>query len=512
MKSIIKQFGFWRLLAMILTALPLLLLPAAGMWWMWQAALMRYWLILFLACSTVAYLLHKLVAWREHRAALAHSTRPDAHWPPGAQDCWDRIEQLARQSQPDEWPLEDPQKLALLGRNSLEVVAQYYHPKQNQPLLELTVPHALLIIERASRELRRDITDNLPFSHKITLGDLALVNRWRKMLAPLGPWWRLLRAVVTPQTAVFSEIRRALGNQIMDYGFVRIKTWMLQEYVRKVGYHAIELYSGQVVLGEADPVAHITTASRQARAQAETAAADQTEPLRIVVLGHVNAGKSSLINALFGQLTAPADILPNTTPGVVPYHLQRDGQLEALIFDTPGCDTSLFTPKALKKVVMQADLMLWVTAANRADRHDERTRLDRIRTWLHEHPQRRPPPLITAISHIDLLRPAGEWQPPYDLNKPDGPKAESIAAAVRATATDLNLPPNSAVPVCLAPARLYNVADTLWSVILEQQDEAKRARFLRCLEDRRRLENWQLALRQLVGSGRLLYTLPGRLI
>lgn len=46
-------------------------------------------------------------------------------------------------------------------------------------------------------------------------------------------------------------------------------------------------------------------------------------------------------------------------------------------------------------------------------------------------------------------------------------------------ARDLDFPPGLTIPVCLAPDRLYNVEDTLAAVILEQQGEGEKIRFLR---------------------------------
>ena len=41
---------------------------------------------------------------------------------------------------PEEWPLNEGGKLWTLGQQTLESVARHYHPKQDRPLLELTVP------------------------------------------------------------------------------------------------------------------------------------------------------------------------------------------------------------------------------------------------------------------------------------------------------------------------------------------------------------------------------------
>ena len=156
--------------------------------------------------------------------------------------------------------------------------------------------------------------------------------------------------------------------------------------------------------------------------------------------------------------------------------------------------------------------MLWVTAAHRPDRQVEREALDRIRALWAARPDRHPPPLLVAVSHIDLLRPPREWQPPYDLANPVGPKAVNIRAAVAAAAEDLAVPVTDTIPVCLAEGRVYNVEDSLWVTLLDRQGAADKVRLLRCLDERKRAEDWPLLRRQLAGAGRFLAKLPGRLI
>ncbi|RUQ34992.1 MAG: GTP-binding protein HSR1, partial [Candidatus Competibacteraceae bacterium] len=287
--------------------------------------------------------------------------------------------------------------------------------------------------------------------------------------------------------------------------------WLLREYVRKVGYYAIELYSGRLVLSEAEPTATLTPVSSADLQQAAENSAPP-EPLRILVLGRANAGKSSLINALFGQLTAATDLLPDTTRRIMPYRLERAGLTAALVFDTPGCDTELLAEPDVRAAVRDADLLLWVCAAHRADRQLDRQQLDALRAACAARQDRRSPPLLVALSHIDLLRPSREWQPPYDLQNPQGAKARNIRAALEAVATDLALPVDTVIPVCLAAERVYNVEDALWTALLDRQDEAGRVRLLRCLDQRRQAENWLLLRRQLINAGRMLLQLPGRML
>ncbi|QQS54708.1 MAG: GTPase domain-containing protein [Candidatus Competibacteraceae bacterium] len=500
MKTAFPRLDRLRLTALLLWALPVAALLPLGGFWLWQAGKLSWWLATMLACSAAGYGLQFWLLRRDRRLLADAATTPDPHWPPKTEGAWATVEQLAEAVKPEDWPLHDGGRLWRLGQQTLEAVARCYHPKQERPLLELTVPHTLLIIERASRDLRATVTDHIPLSNRLTIGDLLRAWRWKDTAERLMNVYRAGRLVVNPMDALLSEAWGHLRGQAYGQAWTETQRWLLREYVRKVGYYAIELYSGRLALTEAEPTTQLTQAT------------PIEEPLRIVVLGRANAGKSSLINALFGRLAAATDVLPDTTGGLRPYRLERAGLTTALIFDTPGCDTGLLSEKALRKVAMESDLILWVCAAHRPDRRLDRLRLDTLRDGFAEHSDRRPPPVLVVVSHIDQLRPPREWQPPYDLLNPQGSKAMNIRAAVEAVAGDLAVPVATVIPVCLADDRVYNVNDALWAAMLDQQNEAIKARFLRCLDQRIREEHWMLLRRQLANAGRWLLKLPGRTV
>jgi predicted GTPase len=236
------------------------------------------------------------------------------------------------------------------------------------------------------------------------------------------------------------------------------------------------------------------------------------EPFRVLVLGQVSSGKSSLINALFGEPRAATDVLAHTREFAA-YRLERDGMPVALILDSRGYAGGETRDGAdMDRELLRSDLILLVCAAHHAARAADRAQLERLRRLYRDHPQRQPPALLCALTFIDRLRPLREWSPPYDIIEPATPKAHSIRAAVDHIAAALALDPARVVPVRTDAGRLYNIDEALVPRIMESlADDAARARYLRCLRHRQQTGQWQRLLRQTRNAGRLLAAAGGRL-
>jgi Asp-tRNA(Asn)/Glu-tRNA(Gln) amidotransferase A subunit family amidase len=100
--------------------------------------------------------------------------------------------------------------------------------------------------------------------------------------------------------------------------------------------------------------------------------------------------------------------------------------------------------------------------------------------------------VLLTLTHIDELRPANEWTPPYDIAAPAGPKAKTIRAAMEAVVRALEMQVDTVVPVAMPPGRdSYNL-DALWARIAVELDEAKLVQL-----DRLRLGRQRLSLREL---------------
>lgn len=504
---LLKRLNLLHLVALGLIGSPLLVLLVLGIVWLWQAEQRWWWLGGMALAVAGGYLLQAWLARRERHLLEAGEIRPDPAWPPGAESSWDKVEAFAASIEPADWPVGDGSTMLVLGRRTLELVARDHHPDAEQPLLELTLPHTLLIIERASRDLRHDLVANVPFSHRLGIGDLLRLRRWGQNAARLYDVYRAGRLVANPLEALLAELKGQLFGRTLGSARDDVLRWLLQTYVRRVGWYAVALYGGRLSLEDGDPVSAPTPASASDLLQSAAGGAS-TEPLRIVIAGRRNAGKSSLMNALFGELVSATDALGDTTREIAPRLLVRDDITRALVFDTPGVDADGAALQALLGVCEEADLLIWVSPVHRPDRQHERACLDEVRA-ARATAKRAALPLLVVASHVDQLRPVGEWQPPYDLEDLARPKVANMRAAVQAVAQDLGVVQDKVVPACLAPGRLYNVDDALWAALLSEQDTMLRSRLLRCLDARRRAENWGLVWKQLQGAGRWLWSRHG---
>ncbi len=162
------------------------------------------------------------------------------------------------------------------------------------------------------------------------------------------------------------------------------------------------------------------------------------------------------------------------------------------LVDMPGVDERVESASELREQAERADLIMWVASATQPARGPDRKRLDDIRTWAGAQLVRRPPPVLLALTHVDELRPAAEWSPPYDVAAPTGPKARAIRAAVNAVAGALDLRVDTIVPVAMPPGRESYNLDALWARIAVELDEAKLVQL-----DRLRVGQQRLSLREL---------------
>ena len=487
----------WTLVGIGLS-LPLLSLVPLGSLWLWERGLLPWWALG--ACAST------LSAWAAQRWLLssvkpaasaggepaaagleqATSSGDDESWTPAEQAAWSRVREIAQAVDTDK--IATRADVIELGQRTVEAVATALHPERKDPLLQFTAPEALALVTRVSSRLETFVRDSVPLSDRLTLAQMRTLYGWRGAIEVAEQaWsvWRVLR-MVNPASAIANEVRERVSKELMAWSKSHISGRLATVYVEEVGRAAIDLYGGRLRLTPEVVEGHVSGGSAK-----DIAAADKplAEPLRLLVAGQVSAGKSSLVNALGLEARAAVDALP-ATARFTPYRLQRDGLPAALIVDSPGVAAGEMPGPPFFEEALRADLLIWVCAANRADRDIDKRALAAVREHFAGRPERRMPPVLLVLTHVDRLRPFNEWSPPYDLNAPGSAKSGSIRDAVEAAAGDLGFSPQDVIPCSLAAsAATYNV-DAIWAAISDRLPEAQRARLVRTLRDAER--SWDL--------------------
>jgi len=515
-----KRWKFWWLVLGGLLLVPYVLLFITGSLWLYQYGMLKWYIaigvVLTLVSSAVMHWM-RLDAMR--RAALEGSQsaamgypsggEPDPNWPPLARQAWDEVESIVRRAEAEDLPLDQPDRIWQVFHEVLERVARQYHPEASQPELETPVPHVFWTVERVARDFREAFSENIPGADIFTLGDFWRLKRLREWYRQFYFFYRIVTIGWNPISALFREARDAATDKMVVTSTSDIKRWAVEFCIRRAGFYAIQLYSGHQEWDQAGLQAFRTPESRR---HAERAAAFTgqlaEEPLRILIAGQVKSGKSSVINALFGEPRAAVDVIPRTQY-IEPYVLEREGLPQAILLDTAGYDAAdapgdPFAP--LEEEILRCDLVLLVCTALSASRQADRRLLDQLRAFFQRHPERLTPPLVVVLTHIDQLRPPGEWNPPYDLSNPSGAKARNILDAMQAVKEDLGLGENDrVVPVCLKPEATYNVEEGLAPAILNVLSGAQAVRYLRCLRKFHEAKRWKRVWQQTLGAGGLAW-------
>ena len=385
--------------------------------------------------------------------------------------------------------LSEPQA-ALLA--VVEDVARQYGPESVEPLARFTVPEVLLLTERTSRRLRADLLAAVPFVHAVPLSTCLWWYRRRGLLdlaTRAYDVYRVFRPLLDPVSALLGEVRGRVTHDVMAFGTDRLRRTLTRLLLEEAGRAAIDLYSGRLRIDEA-------------RLEAALATPDTTPPPgppRLLLAGQVNAGKSSLANALAGEVRAVATPVPGPAAESV-LEIAIAGHPALVLVDPPGLRGVPGEATALAGRAAQVDLVLWVCAANAGAREPDRQALAALRQAQNRATD--PPPVLLVVAHVDRLPPFAEWAPPYDLARPGGPKATNIGDAVDTICAELGIARADAVAVCLDPRRgTYNI-DLVWALIAAHLPQAQMRQLQRCYAEARQGLDLAAVLRQAAAAGR----------
>ncbi|MFM9066553.1 MAG: GTPase family protein [Planctomycetota bacterium] len=437
------------------------------------------------------------------------------HWTARDEAAWKLVESTvgtAPSAGPEQFL--DPHFYLQAAQQLARDLATHYHgPGATDPLGPLTVPEVLAAAELALHDSGDWLRRYVPGSHLLRIDHWRLVARAPQWATWASRLWRAGSLIVDPT----SFLRQLAASFTIDSTTRELTAGLLQAFycvfLQRVGYYLIELNSGRLKLG-ADRYRQqlgnfpTATSDRQFNSQPAASAADDAatatgapsaagktdEPLVIAVVGQVSAGKSSVINAVLGEQRAAADILP-TTQQVQRYRLVLPHSPQPLeLLDTPGYGEEAADDQALLPLAQHCDLVLIVMNASHPARDLDVRFVTRWREFWQSQPQRKPPPLIGVLTHIDSLRPVAEWSPPYQLAAPyqlashpavpdERPKAAAIRAALDYNAALFQPPLAALVPVFTAPeaVAVYGIDEYLLPAMLRQLPESRAAALLRLL-------------------------------
>ncbi len=462
--------------ALLLPALSLIVL---GSLWLWQSGYLLYWVTGAFAVSTVTYAVQTWLI-RPQVTAASGSQNPgqppddDPSWTPREIAAWAAVEKMAEAV--DHTELGSQEAIVGLGLRTIELVARNIHPEDHDPLWKFTVPEALALFERVSGELRPFVIHNIPLGDQLTVSQVMRIYEWRSAMdvaEKAYDIWRIVR-LLNPVAALTNEARERLTRKLYSGVRDELAGRLTRGFVKTVGRAAIDLYGGRLRIMPQDLAEHVSAEGRRDLSEAKT-----VDPLRFLVAGQIGAGKSSLINALLGELRATVDVVP-TTEAFASYSLVRDDFPLSALIDSPGLQEDARSLKRLAAEAALCDVVIWVVAANRADRHLDRLALDAIRTAFTKMPDRRPPPIVVVATAIDRLSSDNEGDSPRATTSTLPESGGIIAAALEQIASDLGVGNETVVPISLATNGTENIAP-LWESLLRVLPRARHAQLVRRL-------------------------------
>ena len=501
------KFQAWRLMVIgLLLAAPVLTLCGFGSWYLWQQGL-SLWVwwpmmgLMFLGWYLAWY-------WQRSRLLLLPpEIAVEPHFTARDQEAARRVEahaQAKAREHPDK--LTDPNFYIQSARELADELARFYNPKATDALDRLTVPEILAAIELAAEDLADLVSHYAPGGHLLTIADL-------KNAAKLASYYETGMAAYWGILAVFDPINTALKYAASQAGSSvpmrllqrHLTGWFYEAFLTRLGKYLIEVNSGRLRVG--------ARRYRELRAQMQLASqawpckpsdpADAVGCVTVTLLGQVQAGKSSLVNALVGQERASVSATPSPQ-GARRYEVQAPGIPSRLVlFDTHGYGHE--GPRADQveqtlHLAQQSDVLLLVLHGRNAARQADWQMLEKLSAYFAARPELKAPPIVAVMTHVDLLSPALEWSPPYDWVRGQRLKEQSIRQAVQAVQEQLGKYLETIVPVNTASGRLFGIEEGLLPALAVQLSEARGVAFLRVLKaeaDRDRIrrvfqQTWEL--------------------
>ncbi|MFM2608214.1 GTPase [Vibrio chagasii] len=397
-------------------------------------------------------------------------------WSQAELSIWNDSKHYVRQQLVDdiEWG-----NLDQTGLQVLEFVAKKFGKKS----LDFSIPEGLKLFEEVSRRYKVVVNEHIPGIEYLKVSYIKAGYEAYDKYGELGQkifkaaiWGNHLKNLYLNPLKVISDLGREQATASMTKGVVDDMQYAAkQALLDEVAAVAIDLYSGRFSIEDESLRASDVSEADEKRF------AHELEPVRIVLVGQTSSGKSSIINALKEEMVAEVDVLPSTDSSTVYNAFVDDNDVR--VVDLQGLDGNAKTEAVMLKEMTQADVVLWVLKANQSARELDKQLKDKFDAF-YDDPKnisRKQPIVITVVNQVDRLKPAEEWQPPYDLENPTSAKAKIIAQALEYNQTLLK--PDIALPLAIAPEKVQFGLEALKQTLIEHIADANNVQ-----RNRQRLE------------------------
>ncbi len=495
--------GFYgkAVIGTFLIALPFVVMTVAGLIYLAQSDLLLWWLGASVICYFFGTRLWIRASSTEIRntAGERQEVAPEPFWNQADMSIWKTVLERAAEVERGARVMDSMEVARADLEDLAKGIATAYHPASNQPLLEVRAAHLLIAVEQVSRDLREGFLEQVPFHEVLTVNELIKAKRSVDLIQMVYNGYRMVRPMVNPVSALVGEIRGLITRRAIDKISVNSSRWMKARLVECVGKHLINLYSGQVRSDD-----DLEQALRQ-KGTVLLVPSPAEKPIRVLLVGEVNAGKSSIINAMAGRMRSVSHYLPETRGSLV-IDVEVSGIGSVHLIDTSGYNFDRAPDeglKALQGIIETSDVVLLVSPATSAARSLDVRMVEILKA--------KGVPIIVAVTKVDLLRPLRNWNPPYNLMEPDchseessRAKARTICNCIEHIAREFGLPIEHVVPVCVETSETAYNLDGLICALDDVLPEARRRLLRRLLVDYRSEQGYEEFKRSVIQSGRLL--------